>query len=76
MLAMIAPPSLLAGVIGGGVLGALHHKGLGLKAEDRDRIAAELIDGKPPSVFWPPTSRRQRSPRSWPSSARPRRSLT
>ena len=46
MLAIIAPPSLLAGVIGGGVLGALHHKGLGLKAEDRDRIAAELTDGK------------------------------
>ena len=46
ILAIIAPPSLLAGVIGGGVLGALHHKGLGLKAEDRDRIAAELSDGK------------------------------
>ena len=28
------------------MLGALHHKGLGLKAEDRDRIAAELSDGK------------------------------
>ena len=46
VLAIIAPPSLLAGVIGGGVLGALHHKGLGLKSEDRDRIAAELTDGK------------------------------
>jgi uncharacterized membrane protein len=46
VLAIIAPPSLLVGVIGGGLLGALHHKGLGLKAEDRDRIAADLSDGK------------------------------
>ena len=46
VLAVIAPPTLVAGVLGGGVLGALHHKGLGLKGEDRDRIAAELTDGK------------------------------
>jgi hypothetical protein len=46
VLAIIAPPSLLVGVLGGGLLGALHRKGLGLKAEDRDRIAAELTDGK------------------------------
>ena len=46
VLAVIAPPTLLAGVIGGGVLGALHHKGLGIKSEERDRIAAELSDGK------------------------------
>ncbi len=46
LLAVIAPPTLLAGIIGGGVLGALHHKGLGLKPEDRDRIAKELTDGK------------------------------
>jgi hypothetical protein len=46
VLAVIAPPTLLAGIIGGGVLGALHHKGLGLKTEDRDRIAAELTGGK------------------------------
>jgi hypothetical protein len=46
VLAIIAPPTLLAGVIGGGVLGALHHKGLGLKDADRDRIAAELAGGK------------------------------
>ena len=36
VLAVIAPPTLLAGAIGGGVLGALHHKGLGLTGEDRD----------------------------------------
>jgi hypothetical protein len=46
VLAIIAPPTLLAGVIGGGILGGLHHKGLGLAAEDRDRIAAELTGGK------------------------------
>ena len=38
VLAVIAPPTLLAGVIGGGLLGAFHHKGLGLRAADRDRI--------------------------------------
>ena len=46
VLAVIAPPTLLAGVIGGGLLGAFHHKGLGLKSEDRDRIAAQLAGGK------------------------------
>ena len=46
VLAIIAPPTLVAGVLGGGVLGALHKKGLGLKDEDRDRIAAQLADGK------------------------------
>ena len=46
VLAIIAPPTLLAGILGGGVLGALHHKGLGLKAEERDRIAAQLAEGK------------------------------
>jgi uncharacterized membrane protein len=46
LLALITPVGWVAGVLGGGVLGALHHKGLGLKAEDRDRIAAELTDGK------------------------------
>ena len=44
--AVVFPPSLLAGFVAGGLLGALHHKGLGLKAEDRDRIAAELAGGK------------------------------
>jgi predicted flap endonuclease-1-like 5' DNA nuclease len=46
VLAVIAPPTLLAGVIGGGLLGAFHHKGLGLKASDRERIAAQLTGGK------------------------------
>jgi hypothetical protein len=46
VLAVIAPPTLLAGLVGGGVLGHFHHQGLGLKAEDRDRIVSELRGGK------------------------------
>lgn len=46
LLAVIAPPTLLAGAIGGGILGAFHHKNLGLNGADRDRIAAELAGGK------------------------------
>ena len=45
-LALFTPVGPAAGVIGGGALGALHHKGLGLDKADRDRIAAELGDGK------------------------------
>jgi hypothetical protein len=46
VLAVIAPPTLLAGVIGGGVIGHFHHKGLGLSQADRERITAELTGGK------------------------------
>ena len=46
ILAVLVPPSVLAGAIGGGALGALHHKGLGLGGKDRDRLAADLSDGK------------------------------
>jgi hypothetical protein len=46
VLAVIAPPTLLAGVVGGGAIGHFHHKGLGLTQEDRDRITAELEGGK------------------------------
>ena len=46
VLAVIAPPTLLAGVVGGGIIGAFHHKGLGLKGADRDRIASELSAGQ------------------------------
>jgi uncharacterized membrane protein len=45
LLALITPLGLGV-VIAGGGFGALHHKGLGLKSEDRDRIAAELAGGK------------------------------
>ena len=46
VLAVVAPPTLLAGVIGGGIIGHFHHKGLGLSQADRDRITAELAGGK------------------------------
>jgi len=46
LLAVTAPPTLVAGVVGGGVLGALHHKNLGIKAEDQERIAAHLAGGR------------------------------
>lgn len=46
VLAVIAPPTLRAGLVGGAVLGHFHHKGLGLTVEDRERITAELAGGK------------------------------
>jgi len=46
VLAVVAPPTLLAGIVGGGVLGHFHHKGLGLSTEDRERIVGELRGGK------------------------------
>jgi hypothetical protein len=46
VLAVVAPPTLLAGLVGGGILGALHHKGLGLSDADRERLGAELAGGK------------------------------
>jgi hypothetical protein len=46
VLAMLTPIGLAAGIIGGGILGALHHKGLGLSNEDRERIGTELAGGK------------------------------
>ena len=46
VLAMATPIGLAAGVIGGGLLGRLHHKGLGLSNEDREQLGAQLLDGK------------------------------
>jgi hypothetical protein len=46
VLAIVAPPTLLAGVVGGAVLGHFHHKGLGMKTEDKARIGTELAGGK------------------------------
>jgi uncharacterized membrane protein len=45
-LALFTPVGLAAGVIGGGLLGRLHHKGLGLDQADRERIGKELEGGK------------------------------
>jgi uncharacterized membrane protein len=46
VLAALTPPTLLAGIVGGAVIGHFHHKGLGLTDADRERIAAELAGGK------------------------------
>ena len=45
-LALFTPVGLAVGVIGGGALGALHHKGLGLDDADRDRLSQALQDGR------------------------------
>jgi hypothetical protein len=46
VVALVTPVGLAAGLIGGGLLGALHHKNLGLDEADRDRIGSELQGGK------------------------------
>lgn len=46
VLAFVSPITAVGGMIGGGALGALHHKGLGMSREDRDRLAGQLGDGK------------------------------
>jgi Protein of unknown function (DUF1269) len=46
VLAAISPPTLIAGALAGGALGALHHKGLGIDSAERDRIADELGNGR------------------------------
>lgn len=45
-VALVTPIGLAAGLIGGGLLGSLHHKNLGLDQADRDRIGSELAGGK------------------------------
>ena len=46
VLAVIAPPTLLAGAVTGGLLGHLHHKGLGLSWDNQDQLGIELTGGK------------------------------
>jgi hypothetical protein len=46
VLAVIAPPTLIAGIAGGGALGHFHHQGLGLSFRDQDRIGAAIYGGK------------------------------
>jgi hypothetical protein len=46
VVALCTPVGLVGGLIGGGLLGALHHKNLGLDEADRYRIGSELEGGK------------------------------
>ena len=55
-MALVTPVGLGAGRIGGGLLGALHHKNLGLEKADRDRIGRELEGGKAAAGVLAPVS--------------------
>jgi uncharacterized membrane protein len=46
VLGALFPPSLLAGAFAGGVLGGLHHKGLGTDKAQREALAAALQSGR------------------------------
>ena len=46
ILALLTPVTLVGGIVAGAALGAFHHKGLGLAAEERDQIGALLTGGK------------------------------
>jgi hypothetical protein len=46
VVALATPVGLAAGLIGGGLLGSLHRKNLGLGEADRDRLGMELAGGK------------------------------
>jgi Protein of unknown function (DUF1269) len=46
VLAALTPPTLIAGALAGGALGALHHKGLGIDKAEQDRIADALGNGQ------------------------------
>jgi hypothetical protein len=44
--ALVTPVGLVAGLVGGGLLGSLHRKNLGLDKADKARLGAELEGGK------------------------------
>ena len=46
VLWLLGPVGVGVGVVGGGLLGALHHKGLGLDDDDQARISKQLEDGR------------------------------
>jgi hypothetical protein len=46
VLAAIFPPTLLAGAVGGGILGRLHHKNLGVTQDEQEHLVGELQGGK------------------------------
>jgi len=46
VLALVTPVGLLVGVGVGALLGHLHHKGLGMSSEEREKLGADLAAGK------------------------------
>jgi uncharacterized membrane protein len=46
LLAMVTPPGLIAGLVVGGALGAMHRKGLGLDDAAREQLGRDLQGGK------------------------------
>ena len=46
VVALVTPVGLAGGLIAGGLLGALHHKNLGLSDADREQLRGELEGGK------------------------------
>ena len=46
VLTLVTPIGFVVGLVGGGLLGARHHQGLGLDRADRQRIGRELEGGK------------------------------
>jgi hypothetical protein len=56
VVALCTPVGLAAGLIGGGLLGAFHHKNLGLDEADRERIGSELQGGKAAVAVLAPVS--------------------
>ena len=46
ILAMLTPIGMAVGIIGGGILGALHHRSLFISKDDRERLGRELQGGK------------------------------
>ena len=59
VVALVTPVGLAAGLIGGGLLGALHHKNLGLNESDPCGSAASWKEAKPLSAYWLPSPKRQ-----------------
>ncbi len=46
VLWLLGPVGMVAGLLGGAFFGALHHKGLGLDGDDKERITKELQSGR------------------------------
>ena len=46
VLGLLGPVGLGVGVVGGALVGKLHHKDLGLEDDDRERLGAALRGGK------------------------------